>query len=90
MFAPGGQLTAPGSVYDNDTKAETISVASQTPEGANIPSEPGDQAGDPLQIPAVSSDGSHILIAAGGDGPCGSATARPSRAALTSAWCAAA
>ena len=74
VFAPGGQLTPPGSVYDNDTVNSTIGVASKTPSGDDIPSEPTDQAGDPLQIPAVSSDGSHILMAAGGTGPCGSAT----------------
>ena len=33
--------------------------------------EPGDKSGDPLQIPAVSRDGSHILMASGGTGPCG-------------------
>jgi hypothetical protein len=74
VFAPGGRLGAPGSVYDNETAAGTLAVASKTPAGADIPSEPGDQFGDPLQTPAVSADGSHILIAAGGTGPCGSST----------------
>jgi hypothetical protein len=73
-FAPGGQLTPPGSVYDNDTAASTVTVASKTPAGDDIPSEPTDQAGDPLQIPAVSSDGSHILMASAGTGPCGTAS----------------
>ena len=68
---PGGQLSAPGSVYDNDTEAGTVGVASKTPGRRRHPREPDDQAGDPLQIPAVSSDGSHILMAAGGTGPCG-------------------
>ena len=77
VFAPGGQLTAPGSVYDNNTATETVAVASKTPAGDNIPSEPTDGAGDPLQIPGVSSDGSHILMAAGGTGPCGSASCAP-------------
>ena len=36
--------------------------------------EPGDKSGDPLQIPAVSRDGSHILMASGGTGPCGHET----------------
>jgi hypothetical protein len=71
VFAPGGQLSAPGSVYDNDTRARSVQIASKTPAGGDIPSEPGDQAGDPLQIPAISADGSHILMAAGGTGPCG-------------------
>ena len=55
VFAPGGQLSAPGSVYDNDTRARSVQIASKTPAGGDIPSEPTDQAGDPLQIPAVSS-----------------------------------
>ncbi|MGA8744563.1 MAG: NHL repeat-containing protein [Solirubrobacterales bacterium] len=73
VLAPGGQLSAPGSVYDNNTNSGTVAVASKTPAGDDIPSQPTDAAGDPLQIPAVSSDGSHILMAAGGVGPCGSA-----------------
>ncbi len=73
-FAPGGLLTAPGSVYDNNTGAQTVTVASKTPSGGDIPGEPTDLAGDPLQIPNVSSNGSHILMAAGGTGPCGHAT----------------
>ena len=71
VFASGGQLSPPGSVYDNNTKAETVTVASKTPAGDDIPSEPGDASGDPLEIPATSTDGSHILIASGGIGPCG-------------------
>jgi hypothetical protein len=71
VFAPGGQLSAPGSVYDNNTESGTVSVASKTPGGVDIPSEPGDGDGDPLQIPAVSSDGSHILMASPGIGGCG-------------------
>jgi hypothetical protein len=71
VFAAGGQLTPPGSVYDNATQAQTVTVASRTPGGANIPSEPNDASGDPLEIPDVSSDGSHILMASGGVGPCG-------------------
>ena len=44
------------------------------PSGEDIPNEPTDQAGDTLQIPAVSADGSHILMAAAGTGPCGFST----------------
>ena len=72
-FAPGGQVSAPGSVYDNDTAAETVKVVSVLQNGEPIPAEATDESGDPLQIPAVSSDGSHILMAAGGTGPCGAA-----------------
>jgi hypothetical protein len=73
-FAPDGKLGAPGSVYDNDTELATVSVASKLAGGGDIPSEPSDLSGDPLQIPDVSHDGSHILMAAGGTGPCGEAT----------------
>ena len=71
VFAPGGQMRPPGTVYDNDIKASTVTIASKTSSGADIPSEPSDASGDPLEIPAVSSDGSHILMASGGTGPCG-------------------
>lgn len=74
VFAPEGQLSPPGSVYDNDTNARTIEVASKTAAGEPIPSEPTNATGEPLQIPAVSADGSHILIAAGAVGPCGYAS----------------
>jgi hypothetical protein len=74
IFAPGGQLSSPGSVYDNNTDSNTVTVASKTPAGDDILSEPGNHSGDPLQIPAVSDDGSHILMAAGGTGPCGFTT----------------
>ena len=47
-------------------EAISVSVASKTTAGDDIPSQPTDGSGDPLEIPAVSSDGSHILIAAGG------------------------
>ena len=66
-----GLLSPPGSVYDDDTGTGVVKVASQLPGGEPIPSQPTDHAGDPLQIPAVSSDGSRILIAAPGTGPCG-------------------
>jgi hypothetical protein len=74
VFAPGGQLSGPGSVYDNQTDDGTVVVASKTPQGTNIPTEPGNRSDDPLQIPAVSKDGTHILMAAGSTGPCGFAT----------------
>ncbi len=72
-FAPGGKIGAPGSVYDNNTITGGVAVASKLSNGENIPNEPTDGAGDPLEIPGVSQDGSHILMAAGGNGPCGSA-----------------
>ena len=73
-FAPEGQLGAPGSVYDNNTRTNSIAVASKLASGDPIPAEATDPVGDPLQIPGVSRDGSHILMAAGAIGPCGHAT----------------
>ena len=70
-FAPGGRVGAPGSVYDNNTVTGAMAVASKLPSGQNLSSEPTDAAGDPLQIPGVSHNGSHILMANGGTGPCG-------------------
>ena len=84
VFAPGGQLSTPGSVYDNNTNDNTVAVASKTPGGDDIPNESGDQAGDTLQIPEVSADGSHILMAAGGTGPCGFSICPPLPAASPS------
>jgi len=83
VFAPGGQLSAPGSVYDNNTTTGAVTVASKTPAGDDVPSEPADHAGDPLQIPAVSSDGSHILMAAAAPARVGPLTVRARRAAIT-------
>ena len=74
LFAPEGQRAAPGSVYDDDTATGAVTVASRDSNGEPIPSQPTDLAGDPLQIPGVSADGSHILMAAPGIGPCGASS----------------
>lgn len=60
-FVPGGPTTEPGAVYDNNIKSKTIQIVSQTP-GGEIPQLVHD--GRPTGIAAVSSDGSHILMAA--------------------------
>ena len=60
-FSPGGLTTAPGSVYDNDIAAHAVSVASIAPGGGNIPPGAGGP-GETIQLPAVSTDGSHILM----------------------------
>jgi hypothetical protein len=60
-FVPGGPTTEPGAVYDNDIKNKTIQIVSQTP-GGEIPSLMHDER--PTGIAAVSSNGSHILMAA--------------------------
>ena len=75
VFAPEGQLAAPGSVYDNEVASGTVLVASKLPSGSPIPAQPTDHAKeDILRVPALSADGSHILIAAGVTGGCGQAT----------------
>ena len=54
------------SLVDNDTVANTATYVSRTPSGESIPVQPGDA--DPneesLRTAAVSTDGSHILMAA--------------------------
>jgi hypothetical protein len=60
-FVPGGPTSEPGAVYDNDITHKTIQIVSQTP-GGEIPTLKHD--GRPTGIAAVSSDGSHILMAA--------------------------
>jgi hypothetical protein len=60
-YMPGGLTSAPGSVYDNDVAEETMTIASKLPNGADIPLT-GGTAAEFLRIPAVSEDGSHILM----------------------------
>jgi hypothetical protein len=60
-FGEGGLTSAPGSVYDNDIAAETVSVVSKTPAGGDIPQDSGGSS-EYVKIPAVSRDGSHILM----------------------------
>ena len=62
-FASGGVVGAPGSVYDNDTETNSISIVSKLANGDPIP-QAGSDPGEYLKIPAVSSDGSHILMSA--------------------------
>ncbi len=64
LFGDGGIGTAPGSAYDNDTAADTLTLVSKLPNGEPIPQEPGGKAGpeEKIQFPAVSADGSHILM----------------------------
>jgi hypothetical protein len=65
---PAGLIGAPGSVYDDDIAAGAVSVASIAPGGGNIPPGVGGPE-ETIQLPAVSTDGSHILMsteAAGG------------------------
>ena len=78
LFAVGGITAEPGSVYDNNLKTDTVEVVSKLQDGSPIPGEPDangegtepQQGGsgfigkDYFEVPAVSTDGSHILIGA--------------------------
>jgi hypothetical protein len=67
-FAPGGLESAPGSVYDDDLAAGTVTLVSKTPAGADIPQDPAAAGGSAeyIRTPAVSADGSHILMSTEG------------------------
>ncbi len=60
-FASGGLSSGMGSLYDNDLDQRTVSVISKLPDGSPLPEEVPTNAG--IQIPGVSPDGSHILMA---------------------------
>jgi hypothetical protein len=60
-FAPGGRESAPGSVYDNDIAARSLEIISRLPGGADIEQERPAPA-EYIRIPAVSPDGSHVLM----------------------------
>ena len=60
-FKPGGLEVAPGSVYDNDVNRSTIEIVSRLENGEPIPQDAG-PASEYIRIPAISNDGSHILM----------------------------
>jgi hypothetical protein len=60
-FASGGVVGAPGSVYDNDTETNSVTIVSKVAGGNPIP-QSGTNPNEYLEIPAVSSNGSHILM----------------------------
>lgn len=66
-FKPGGLEEAPGSVYDNDIDHGTLEIASQLEGGAPIPRDQ-ETPEDFIKIPAISNDGSHILMSTLGGG----------------------
>jgi hypothetical protein len=72
LFGEGGSTAAPGSAYDNDTANNTLRLISKLPNGEPIPQEPGGKAGpeELIQFPAVSADGSHILMGTGTKAAC--------------------
>ncbi len=63
-FAPGGIKGPPGSAYDNDIEAHTVDVISELPNGDPIPQEldPVDNPDEHIEFPAISRDGSHVLM----------------------------
>ncbi len=64
LYGEGGLTAAPGSAYDNDTVHNTLRLVSKLPNGEPIGQEPGAKGGpeELIQFPAISSDGSHILM----------------------------
>jgi hypothetical protein len=64
LYGQGGLTEAPGSAYDNDTANNTLKLISELPGGGPIGQEPGAKAGpeELIQFPAISADGSHILM----------------------------
>ena len=77
IFAPGGQASGNGSVYDNNLSTGSVTVASKLSNGQPIPHEPGDVSDDYFTIPDTSTDGSHVLIGATATGVCGKPTCHP-------------
>lgn len=62
-YVPGGVEGSVGSAYDNDIDENTVSIISKLPGGLDIPSEGWPTAQDDyIRFPAVSRDGSHILM----------------------------
>lgn len=59
-FAPGGRTVGLGSAYDNDLRTRTVSLISKLPNGEHVPDESTSKTW--IEIPAVSTDGSHILM----------------------------
>jgi len=62
-YHPDGVVGGAGSAYDNETDSGEISLISKLPGGEDIPSEgDGTSEYDYIRFPAVSRDGSHILM----------------------------
>jgi hypothetical protein len=65
-FAPGGLTEEPGSAYDDNLKTGEVTLISKTESGADIPKDLSDGYNHEfIRIPAVSKDGSHILMMTG-------------------------
>jgi hypothetical protein len=66
-FAEGGLSISPGSVYSDDVDTGEVTLISKTPQGDPIPQDTGN-ADEYIEIPAVSVDGSHVLMSTQGPG----------------------
>jgi hypothetical protein len=64
-FAPGGLEVAPGSAYDNELASGKVTIVSVLPGGGPIQQVEGASPNEVIKIPAVSADGSHILMSVG-------------------------
>ena len=63
----GGLTEPPGSAYDNDVEAKTVTLISKTEAGGDIPQDTtAGVAEEFIRIPAISDDGSHILMSTAG------------------------
>ena len=62
-FTTDGKTGAPGSAYDNDIENALVTKISVRPGGEDIPKGGGGSEGEEfIKFPAVSTDGSHILM----------------------------
>ena len=62
-FAAGGLVDPPGSVYDNDLRTDEVHLVSKRENGEDIQVDPKSPLTEEyLRVPAISDDGTHILI----------------------------
>jgi hypothetical protein len=68
-FAPDGLTASPGSVYDYDLETGTVTLISKTAGDADIAQDGiAGTSGEYIKIPALSTDGSHVLMSTQGPG----------------------
>jgi hypothetical protein len=68
-FTVDGLTTGAGSAYDNDLQHRTVALISRLPGGGMIPQNGASTR--PMQLPGISTDGSHILMMTEGGVPPG-------------------
>lgn len=62
VFAPGGRTGGLGSVYDNNVADRTVALISTLPGGGDILQDGSDSSLQRFEFPAISADGTHILM----------------------------